>query len=191
MLKRDRLPCEGQPRAGVPQGRHLHTLLARGGDILERLFPGFPAALDAAGASRLDATADVVNLSPKGWVTNRPSGLLVHNASRPLIEALVRTRVAAHPRVAVRDDRQVLGLLADAGGAVIGVRTRPGRPGLRPGDGDEDIRAALVVDAGGRAAGAIRWLRELGYDAPRETVIDSLLGYASGYFAVPPIPKRR
>jgi flavin-dependent dehydrogenase len=52
--------------------------------------------------------------------------------------------------------------------------------------GEETLAADLVVDASGRASQAQRWLEELGYPAPRETVIASHLGYASRYYAPPP-----
>jgi hypothetical protein len=44
---------------------------------------------------------------------------------------------------------------------------------------EEKIPADLVVDASGRNSGASRWLEELGYEPPEETVVDSHLGYAS------------
>lgn len=40
MLECDTFPAPGEPRKGVPQGRHTHALLARGRGILEAFFPG-------------------------------------------------------------------------------------------------------------------------------------------------------
>jgi flavin-dependent dehydrogenase len=44
LVERDRLPLDASgveaARKGVPQGRHVHGLLPRGGQALERLFPG-------------------------------------------------------------------------------------------------------------------------------------------------------
>ena len=41
-------------RKGVPQARHLHTLLAGGAQAAEELMPGFMDDLEAAGAERID-----------------------------------------------------------------------------------------------------------------------------------------
>jgi hypothetical protein len=40
VVERDVLPDDAANRRGVPQGRHLHALLARGSRALEELFPG-------------------------------------------------------------------------------------------------------------------------------------------------------
>jgi 2-polyprenyl-6-methoxyphenol hydroxylase-like FAD-dependent oxidoreductase len=40
VVERDLLPDDAANRRGVPQGRHLHALLARGAQALEELFPG-------------------------------------------------------------------------------------------------------------------------------------------------------
>jgi flavin-dependent dehydrogenase len=41
VVDRDALPSSKQQRRGVPQGRHVHVLLARGRAVLEQHFPGF------------------------------------------------------------------------------------------------------------------------------------------------------
>jgi len=41
VLERDTLPAHAQDRAGTPQGKHVHALLAGGQRALEDLFPGF------------------------------------------------------------------------------------------------------------------------------------------------------
>ena len=50
LLERDELPRGPLPRAGVPQGRHVHGLLGGGLDALAQLFPGFADALVAVRA---------------------------------------------------------------------------------------------------------------------------------------------
>ena len=40
LVERDRLPEGFEDRRGVPQGRHVHGLLASGQAILRQLFPG-------------------------------------------------------------------------------------------------------------------------------------------------------
>lgn len=48
-----------------------------------------------------------------------------------------------------------------------------------------ELRADLVVDTTGRASRSPRWLQELGYEPPQETVIDAHLGYASRLYRIP------
>ena len=46
------------PRRGVPQGRHIHGLIARGGQILDELLPGFTESLTARGVPTMDQLRD-------------------------------------------------------------------------------------------------------------------------------------
>ena len=50
VIDRDELPDTSVHRRGVPHGRHLHALAARGQQALEELFPGLTAELVADGA---------------------------------------------------------------------------------------------------------------------------------------------
>src|ERR1700689_1970574 len=50
VIERDELSDDPVNRRGVPQGRHVHALLARGAHILEELFPGLLDEVVAAGA---------------------------------------------------------------------------------------------------------------------------------------------
>jgi hypothetical protein len=47
------------------------------------------------------------------------------------------------------------------------------------------LSADLVVDASGAGSRAPRWLEEIGYEAPEETVVDARLGYATRWYRVP------
>src|SRR6478736_1905357 len=58
LVERDSLPDDASFRKGAPQSRHLHVLLARGAQILERLMPGFLNDLEAQGAVKLRWPAD-------------------------------------------------------------------------------------------------------------------------------------
>ncbi|HVE95428.1 MAG TPA: hypothetical protein VNA67_00305 [Pseudonocardiaceae bacterium] len=50
VVERDILPHDLADRRGVPQGRHLQALHARGRELLDELFPGFTEQLVRAGA---------------------------------------------------------------------------------------------------------------------------------------------
>src|SRR5204863_7003351 len=54
VVERDALSTDPAPRRGVPQGRLIHALLARGAQVLDELFPGFLDQLVASGAIRWD-----------------------------------------------------------------------------------------------------------------------------------------
>lgn len=85
VIERDQLPDAPELRKGVPQAAHAHTLLIRGRQILEGLFPGLTADLLAHGAVESDSAADVL-WHQHGVVKGRdPSGLMACTMSRPLL----------------------------------------------------------------------------------------------------------
>src|SRR5215471_16761343 len=64
IIDRDALPDAAVARRGVPQGRQLHVLLARGREALEELFPGLTDELVARGVPLVDLHGQV------DWVNN-------------------------------------------------------------------------------------------------------------------------
>jgi hypothetical protein len=66
VVERDLLPDDASDRRGVPQGKHLHGLLAGGLVALNTLFPGFDADLLAAGALRSDVQSDIYRVHCHG-----------------------------------------------------------------------------------------------------------------------------
>jgi flavin-dependent dehydrogenase len=185
VVERDELPEGPVFRPGVPQSHHLHVLLGRGLDLYGHLFPGFEAAMEAAGAP-IVAWQDALWLNAAGWSRRYPSTIRLLGASRELLEWQLRTRVADRG-VQFRTRGDVVGLLGSADrSAVTGVRVRPrdgtGLPNGRP---VQDLPAALVVDASGRSSKAGEWLATLGYPLTAEVTIDAFLGYASRRYRIP------
>lgn len=189
VIERDALPDEPALRKGVPQARHVHVLLAQGHRALERLFPGLAAELLAAGAIHVDMIADFPLLSLGGWTRRLPSDLTITACTRHLLEWSVRRRLAARPALRFLSESQVTGLLADPGRRrVTGVSLRhrnASHDDAPTGTPDAELRADLVVDAGGRTSRAPQWLEALGYTAPTETVVNSFLGYATRWYRRP------
>jgi 2-polyprenyl-6-methoxyphenol hydroxylase-like FAD-dependent oxidoreductase len=179
VVERDQLPEGAAQRRGVPQGRHVHSLLAGGLLALERSLPGLTDDLTAAGAVTLDVSRHLRAFSDGGWL--RPpatSDQTFVAASRPLLEAAVRHRCLALPNVVLRTGCDARGLATDGAGAVTGVRLLPRRAGS-----SEEIAAAdLVVDASGRASRTPRWLEDLGYAAPHLERVDVGVRYATRLF---------
>jgi 2-polyprenyl-6-methoxyphenol hydroxylase-like FAD-dependent oxidoreductase len=158
VLERDALPDGPEFRSDVPQGRHVHVLLARGQSICEELLPGLSAELKAAGAPLFD-TGYAEVLFPHGPAAPSPCGISVLLASRPLLETHIRRRVAALNGVVIQDATRVTGLsFDDTGARVIGVRAAGRGPGHTWND-DAAVAAALVGDASGRASKLAAWLR--------------------------------
>ena len=114
VVERDRLPDGAQPRKGVPQGRQIHALLARGLEGLETLFPGFGRELEAAGAVPMRLPGDVLILGRAGWVDRRAPGWVALSATRPLIEATVLRRLRTLSGVTVLDGYEATGRIRAA-----------------------------------------------------------------------------
>ncbi|HET9005711.1 MAG TPA: FAD-binding monooxygenase [Actinomycetes bacterium] len=183
IVDRDQLPQAGSHRRGVPQGRHLHALLARGQQALEELFPGLTTELVAHSVP----TGDV--LGNGRWYLNghqlrqTHTGLVALCASRPFLESHVRGRVRALPNVRFLDACDILGLATTPdGGRVNGTRV------IHRGDGgvEEELRADLVVDATGRGSRTPLWLEALGYPRPPTEQVRIGLGYATRTYRLQP-----
>jgi len=181
VLERDALPADPLDRHGVPQGRHVHALLAGGQRALSELFPGFEESLESAGAVRLRVGLDI-RVDRPGFdpFPQRDLGFDAYAMSRPLVELTVRRRVQETPSIELRTGCQVQGLVPSPdGAAVTGVRY------TSPSGTEETVAADLVIDASGRGTPTLDALAAMGRTAPAETTIGVDLGYASAVFAIP------
>src|SRR5262245_40437561 len=127
VIDRDTYPTGTQERAGVPQSRHVHALLARGRQELERLFPGFDRLTMARGAQDLDFGLDFAALRPTGWARRESEGFRLLFASRNLLEATVRELFRQLPNVTLLERTTVTELIAhrDTNLRVTGVHVTP------------------------------------------------------------------
>ncbi len=172
VLDKDVLPDTPVPRRGVPQGRHVHVLLASGLRIIKEHFPGIAGELTEAGA--LPAWG--------GWYLNggylnpAPEGLRAITASRPLIEGVVCRRLMqlGNVRVATGTTARQIGSTPDRS-RITGVE-------VADATGHSFLEADLVVDATGRGSRAAHWLSELGYAVPDEERIELLITYVTRCF---------
>jgi 2-polyprenyl-6-methoxyphenol hydroxylase-like FAD-dependent oxidoreductase len=183
VLDRDQLPETSMHRRGVPHGRHLHALAARGQQALEELFPGLTAELVAHGAPAGSLLANARLYLSGHRLRQADTGLVLLCASRPFLEAHVRARVRALPNVTLLDRRDVVGLATTPDGRrVTGARV------LRRADNsaEELLGAELVVDASGRGSRAPVWLEALGYARPAKDQVRIGLGYATRTYRLPP-----
>ena len=176
LLERDALSEQVQSRKGVPQGRHLHVLHAKGEELLNQWFPGLSADLIASGAARLDVPGDVLWFHLGGYNVRFQSGLTTLAMSRPLLESHVRQRVLRLPNLVCRQRHEAVTLAMHADRSrVTGIVVR-----RVPADGlTELIDADLVVDATGRGSRSPVWLESLGYGRPAETAVNIGIGYTT------------
>jgi 2-polyprenyl-6-methoxyphenol hydroxylase-like FAD-dependent oxidoreductase len=167
---------DGWDRRGCAQFRLPHYILPRFRRLLEAELPDVAVALSAAGALRYDPVAELPDTvsGPRRAGDDRFVPL---TARRPLLEAVVARAAAAEPGVEVRRGTAVLGVLT-------GNPDLPGVPhvtGVATGDG-EQLRADVVVDAGGRRSVLPALLAAAGATAPVEEREDSGFVYYARHF---------
>jgi 2-polyprenyl-6-methoxyphenol hydroxylase-like FAD-dependent oxidoreductase len=179
----DRLPSQIAVRRGVPQSVQPHVLFARGYRILQELFPDIDQDLLAAGALPIDWAREFHHFGEGGWSRNStvPSDIVSVTCSRPLLEGVVRQRVANLPTVQFLPQHRGIGLLSKPGSQQVrGITLQP------LGDAPvKELAAALVVEASGRRSVAPQWLDKLGWTPPPETLINPFLGYATCRYRIP------
>ncbi len=176
VIDRDELPEASTHRRGVPHGRHLHALLARGQQALEELFPGLTAELVVEGMPAGDLLADARLYFSGHRLRQARTELVLLCVSRPVLEGHVRGRVRALPNVTFFDRCDVVGLATTPDRRrVTGARV------LRRDDGsaEELLAADLVIDATGRGSRTPVWLDALGYTPPKQDQVRIGLGYAT------------
>ena len=181
VMESDVLRDDAGDRAGVPQGKHVHLLLAGGLRALGELFPGFEDDLARAGAVPIRIGVDIRSETPAFTpFPQRDLGIRAYAMSRPLVELTVRRRVQANRAIELRQRCRVQELIAGAdGGAVTGVRYEDAEGKAATLDAD------FVVDASGRGTLTLRLLETVGRQPPAETSIGVDLTYATAVFEIP------
>jgi len=184
VIERDSYPDQPVPRRGVPHSHFPHTLMLRGQQILEQLFPGLKAELIDRGAIELDSMKDIAFLTPAGWTIRSSSDLILLACSRDLLDWSIRRRFLAFPQVQFLTGTRVTGLLSDADHTkIIGVSLQ--RCQSTNTEPNEERYGDLIVDASGKASRTPQWLQALGYAAPPETEINGFVGYVARIYQPP------
>lgn len=177
VYERDLLPDVPAHRPAVPQGRHVHLLMARGAQEFEALFPGLLADMVAAGVPILENRPDCIHFGAAGHVLGTHHTLqrefTAYVPSRAHLEWQIRRRVAGIANVTVVC-RGVDEPVFD-GRRVTGVRTSDG----------STVDADLVIDASGRGTRLPVWLAQWGFARPREDTVDVGISYATHQLAIP------
>ncbi|MEO8696369.1 MAG: FAD-dependent oxidoreductase [Acidimicrobiales bacterium] len=164
-------------RRGVNQFRLLHYFLARFRQIITAELPAVVAELETSGALRVNPFTTIPESLSGGW---RPGDDRFETLTgrRPVVEAAFARAVAADPTITVRRGTAVRGLLVDSRN---GNGQIPHVDGVVTDDGEE-LRADLVVDAGGRRSALPTWLAAAGSRPPLEVKDDCGFVYYGRYF---------
>jgi 2-polyprenyl-6-methoxyphenol hydroxylase-like FAD-dependent oxidoreductase len=181
LVERDALTGVPEPRRAVPQGPHIHGLLAKGQQALEELFPGFTKELAASGVPVGDFGTSLSWYFKGRMIQKTETGLVCISAGRPLLEEEIRDRVRALSNVRFLDETDIVGLTASPDHQrITGVRVQ------RQAEDTEQVLAAdLVIDTTGRGSRTPRWLTELGYPEVAEERVKIDLTYTTADFASP------
>jgi 2-polyprenyl-6-methoxyphenol hydroxylase-like FAD-dependent oxidoreductase len=172
ILEREALPASVMSRAGVPQDRHPHLLLASGLQALDSIFPGYARDLADAGAVPVNAFKDIQYERPDvGALPRRDCSTSLLCASRPLIEHTLRRKVVAIANVTVQSQSRVTEIVPAPTWSLVKFETDAG-----VGAG---IEADLVVDASGRGAPTLGLLDVLGWERPQETAVGVDISYTT------------
>src|SRR3954447_4395201 len=187
VLERDAAPPPSNPdeawrdwdRKGVNQFRLLHYFAPRFREIMDANLPDVTAEMEAAGALRINPLRGIPD-EISGGVREGDDRFTAVTARRPIGEAAIARVVAKTDNVEVRRGVAVKGLLTGEPSAngiphVVGVITESG----------EELRADVVVDAGGRRSVLPSWLDAIGATAPVEELEDCGFVYYGRHFRSP------
>lgn len=164
-------------RPGVAQFRMGHYFLARFHQIVKSELPDLIPKFDAVGALRIDPMTAMPPTIADRSRREDDDQFEVITGRRPVFEWVVARAAADEPNVDVRRGVGVKSLLTgtpvlDGVPHVIGVSTEAG----------DELRADLVIDAGGRRSAFARWLNEIGGRPFFEDSEDSGFRYYGRYF---------
>ncbi|MFB7502297.1 NAD(P)/FAD-dependent oxidoreductase [Streptomyces broussonetiae] len=186
VIERDWVPRGPGRRRGVPQARHTHTLMTTAQQGLEELFPGIGRDLTGAGAVRVRMPEDMLLLGPGGWLPRTGTRLSLLSAGRDLIDAVIRDRLRADPKVTFLPEHEAVALEPGRNDTVTGVWVRSRDRKAEDGwSARRLMQADFVVDATGRGSRAPQWLAELGYEPPRQTESEPCTAVATAMYAPP------
>ncbi|WP_028647196.1 NAD(P)/FAD-dependent oxidoreductase [Nocardiopsis sp. CNT312] len=178
LVDRDEVIGTDTARRGVPQGHHVHGLLANGQLMAEDLIPGLKRDLLDGGVPMGDLGGQLRWYFNGRRLAPVRTGLVVIGGDRAILEHHIRRRTELLPNTEFRQNTDIVSLVHDDRAArVTGVRVQP-----RDGGSAEVIDADLVVDASGRGSRTPVWLDSMGYGRVPEESVKIGLSYTTRRF---------
>ncbi len=186
IIEKDILPEGAIPRKGVPQGHHVHNLLAKGDTLMDRWFPELFQDLLAHGGVSVDWGEDTRWYHHGVWKCRNKSGVRSYLMSRPLLEWRVRTHLLRLPNVHIWSGYAVVNLTtSEHNDNIEGVNlSNKTAPTALP----EFLATDLVVDCSGRGSRLSAWLQALGYGKVPISQIQVDVAYATRIMKEPVHP---
>lgn len=179
LYERDQLPDTPVNRSAIPQGDHVHLLMARGAEELEKVFPGLLSAMTDEGVPVVQNQPESIHFTAGGHVLGTgqvlESNFTAYVPSRAQLEWQIRSRVSALPKVRIIERGVTEPVYDPVAGRVTGVVL----------DDGETVPADLVVDASGRGSRLPTWLEQWGFGRPREDSVKIGVTYASQRVRIP------
>jgi len=175
LVERDRYEDDdNKVRKGTPQANHIHLLLAKGREILQDFFPEIEQDLVKNGANKIDFLNDGRYRLPSGWAQRFESGVITITCTRTLLENTIRRQVQKILNIILQENTSITSFVLENSDK-ISLETLDSKK----------IHADLIVDCTGRNTKTPSWLEDAGYPKPKETKVDSFVGYATRRY-IPP-----
>jgi 2-polyprenyl-6-methoxyphenol hydroxylase-like FAD-dependent oxidoreductase len=177
LLDKEGLDQGPVPRRAVPQGNHIHVILAPTYHVLNRFLPDLIEDLVAGGAHVFDAGTDLQFHVHGNFLARGQTGQKLIGSTRPFFEDRLRRRVKRIDNVEIRTCHRFVGWVASED------RRRIEGVTVEYGGREAAMRADLVVDARGLSSVLPKELEALGYDAPGREIVGVDLEYTSRLYS--------
>jgi len=168
-----RSTCEGNHRFDkeLPQASHVHILLNKGLNELDKILPGIENDLIQAGGIKSNSTKNWWSYFPFGKFPDYQSKLEIVCVSRSLLENTIRHRILhEEPSIQFVDNANVINYTLSG----------TDKPTVTyNGEMTQTIEVDLLIDATGQHSHADKVLKDHGFGSVNVETIDPKLGYAS------------
>ncbi|WP_108869630.1 FAD-dependent monooxygenase [Aquimarina aquimarini] len=175
IVEKNKVTFLPETRKGQSHTKHLHYLQYVALSTMLRYYPNLEEQLLDHGAIKIDWGDSLNYYSNGGYKKKFTKGIDVITMSRPLLEHLIRENTLAISNIELRDQSLSKELLiSEDKKRVTGVLIKQ-----KDTDESSSIQADLVVDTTGRGSSMPKWLKEIGYDAPKESKVKINLIYST------------
>ncbi len=179
ILEKDKLPNNPQPRKGVPQGAHLHSLLLGGLEILEFFYSGITHDLLNKGAVKLRAGLDQKIFETGQWLPERDLNLTILAQSRSLLESVISTRTTDIKNINVIQQARVQEITLDQEQNINGINYTNQAGEVT------SLASNTVIDASGLGGFFVKQLANTFTDITRTEVLQSNIAYSTAFVKKP------